>query len=161
MSKDAKAQATAFGPEQFVPVWIPLIYLLSNLTLNGLNIFWFGKMIETIRTRFDPPWGTRGVGPDMVHYQPITPEDEDSDLGVGEPGKVKEPKHASIKAASSSQKKTKGSVKAARQRAEEAMNGPVDSDDAAQVQRGVADDGTKSVEVTGTQRRSARSRRKA
>lgn len=42
-----------------VPLWLAGCYLLSNLTLNGLNWYWFGKMIETLRKRFDPPIGTR------------------------------------------------------------------------------------------------------
>ncbi|KAJ4360617.1 uncharacterized protein N0V89_001183 [Didymosphaeria variabile] len=48
-----------FAGERTVPLWLAACYLLSNLTLNGLNWFWFGKMIETIRKRFDPPLGTR------------------------------------------------------------------------------------------------------
>lgn len=42
-----------------MPIWLAGCYLASNLTLNGLNWYWFGKMIETIRKRFDPPLGTR------------------------------------------------------------------------------------------------------
>ncbi|KAF2403850.1 DUF887-domain-containing protein, partial [Trichodelitschia bisporula] len=42
-----------------VPLWLVAAYLGSNLTLNGLNWYWFGKMIETLRKRFDPPFGTR------------------------------------------------------------------------------------------------------
>ncbi|KAF2465565.1 DUF887-domain-containing protein [Lindgomyces ingoldianus] len=48
-----------FAGDQFVPVWLAGCYLASNITLNGLNWFWFGKMIETLRKRFDPPLGTR------------------------------------------------------------------------------------------------------
>lgn len=48
-----------FAGDRTVPLWLAACYLLSNLTLNGLNWFWFGKMIETIRKRFDPPIGTR------------------------------------------------------------------------------------------------------
>ncbi|KAF2003687.1 DUF887-domain-containing protein [Amniculicola lignicola CBS 123094] len=42
-----------------VPLWLAMAYLASNLVLNGLNWYWFGKMIETLRKRFDPPLGTR------------------------------------------------------------------------------------------------------
>ena len=59
--KDAQWQTEAFNPEHYTPLWIPAVYLVSNLVLNSLNIFWFGKMIETIRTRFDPPLGTKGT----------------------------------------------------------------------------------------------------
>ncbi|CAI6315193.1 unnamed protein product [Periconia digitata] len=48
-----------FASGQTVPLWLAVCYLASNITLNGLNWFWFGKMIETIRKRFDPPLGTR------------------------------------------------------------------------------------------------------
>ncbi|KAF2020991.1 DUF887-domain-containing protein [Aaosphaeria arxii CBS 175.79] len=48
-----------FAGEGQVPFWLAGCYLASNLTLNGLNWFWFGKMIATIRKRFDPPLGTR------------------------------------------------------------------------------------------------------
>lgn len=36
-----------------VPYWLIVVYLVSNLTLNALNWYWFGKMIETVRKRFD------------------------------------------------------------------------------------------------------------
>ena len=158
ISRDPIGQTQAFNQERYLPIWIPIVYLASNLVLNTLNVFWFGKMIETIRTRFDPPLGTKGVGPEKVHYQPVSKDPDfesdevDSDLGIGEPGKVKE--HSPVKA--------KGSVRAARKKAEEATNGgiePIDGD--VRVQQSVLDDGGQSVEVSGSQRRSARSRRKA
>ncbi|ORY13057.1 TLC domain-domain-containing protein [Clohesyomyces aquaticus] len=48
-----------FAGDRVVPIWLAGCYLASNITLNGLNWFWFGKMIETLRKRFDPPLGTR------------------------------------------------------------------------------------------------------
>lgn len=48
-----------FAAHQTVPLWLASAYLASNLVLNGLNWFWFTKMIETLRKRFDPPLGTR------------------------------------------------------------------------------------------------------
>ena len=48
-----------FADGQSVPLWLAFAYLASNLVLNGLNWFWFTKMIETLRKRFDPPLGTR------------------------------------------------------------------------------------------------------
>lgn len=39
--------------DSYVPWWIIAIYLVSNVTLNALNWYWFGKMIETVRKRFD------------------------------------------------------------------------------------------------------------
>lgn len=35
-----------------VPSWLGFVYLGSNIVLNTLNFYWFGKMIETIRKRF-------------------------------------------------------------------------------------------------------------
>ncbi|KAH7383170.1 TLC domain-containing protein [Pyrenochaeta sp. MPI-SDFR-AT-0127] len=54
-----KHDVLQFAEGQTVPLWLAGAYLASNLTLNGLNWFWFGKMIETLRKRFDPPLGTR------------------------------------------------------------------------------------------------------
>lgn len=44
-----------FAGEEYVPVWLAIIYLGSNLILNTLNFFWFAKMVETVRKRFQPP----------------------------------------------------------------------------------------------------------
>ena len=54
-----KTDMLQFAEGQAVPLWLAAAYLASNLTLNGLNWFWFAKMIETLRKRFDPPLGTR------------------------------------------------------------------------------------------------------
>lgn len=35
-----------------IPPWLAIVYLGSNVVLNALNFYWFGKMIETIRKRF-------------------------------------------------------------------------------------------------------------
>ncbi|KAL6242164.1 hypothetical protein RBB50_011076 [Rhinocladiella similis] len=41
------------GPETLaVPIWLAGVYLVSNLILNSLNFYWFAKMIETVRKRF-------------------------------------------------------------------------------------------------------------
>ena len=180
LRKDKIGQLNAFNREQYVPLWIPLVYLLSNLVLNSLNLFWFGKMIETIRTRFEPPWGTKGIGPDKVSWQPQLDESEDSDLGVGSPGKVHEKRSESFSGgkpgnikveaggdeaapeATAGAKAVKGSVRAARKRAEERMNGPVGtvSDTKMEDSGGWVDSDTASgAETTGTQRRSGRRRR--
>ena len=34
-------------------MWLAMTYLGSNVVLNSLNFYWFGKMIETVRKRFD------------------------------------------------------------------------------------------------------------
>jgi len=38
-----------------IPLWLPLMYLVSNLVLNGLNWYWFVKMVAAVRKRFEPP----------------------------------------------------------------------------------------------------------
>lgn len=48
-----------------VPTWLAVVYLGSNVVLNTLNFYWFGKMIETVRSRFQEPRKgprTRGEG---------------------------------------------------------------------------------------------------
>lgn len=40
---------------QTVPLWLAIVYLGSNLTLNGLNYYWFSRMIVTIAARFMKP----------------------------------------------------------------------------------------------------------
>ena len=67
---DEQGQRLAFAGGQGIPLWLGMVYLASNLTLNSLNVFWFGKMIQTIRSRFDPPLGTKGVGKEVKHWEP-------------------------------------------------------------------------------------------
>ncbi|MCJ1464318.1 hypothetical protein MMC07_002931 [Pseudocyphellaria aurata] len=38
-----------------VPPWLALSYLASTTVLSVLNIYWFGRMIKTIRSRFEKP----------------------------------------------------------------------------------------------------------
>lgn len=44
-----------FAKEGSVPVWLACTYLGSNVVLNTLNFYWFGKMIETVKKRFRTP----------------------------------------------------------------------------------------------------------
>ena len=41
------------GPNSHLPYWLIGVYLVSNVTLNALNWYWFGKMIETVKKRFE------------------------------------------------------------------------------------------------------------
>lgn len=46
-----------------IPLYLAFLYLGSNLVLNTLNFYWFGKMIETLRKRFEaPPAGAVAAG---------------------------------------------------------------------------------------------------
>ncbi|KAK8056738.1 hypothetical protein PG993_001965 [Apiospora rasikravindrae] len=40
--------------DSHVPVWLAVIYLGANVTLNSLNFYWFFKMIDAVRKRFEP-----------------------------------------------------------------------------------------------------------
>ncbi|KAF6809875.1 TLC domain-containing protein C17A2.02c [Colletotrichum plurivorum] len=41
-------------PRSTVPTWLAVTYLVSNITLNGLNFYWFIMMIRAVRKRFQP-----------------------------------------------------------------------------------------------------------
>lgn len=41
-----------FAGEYSMPAWLAVVYLSSNVVLNTLNFYWFGKMIEMIKKRF-------------------------------------------------------------------------------------------------------------
>ncbi|KAL8712600.1 MAG: hypothetical protein Q9220_003131 [cf. Caloplaca sp. 1 TL-2023] len=43
------------APLTNIPLWLALTYLGSNMCLNTLNFYWFGKMIETVKSRFRTP----------------------------------------------------------------------------------------------------------
>ena len=48
-----------FAGNYVVPTWLACVYLGSNVVLNTLNFYWFGKMIETIKKRFQEKSGDR------------------------------------------------------------------------------------------------------
>lgn len=37
-----------------VPLWLAVVYMGANITLNSLNFYWFVKMIDAVRKRFTP-----------------------------------------------------------------------------------------------------------
>lgn len=49
---DVSNEVTQYATGANVPAWLGAVYLGSNVVLNTLNFYWFGKMIETIRKRF-------------------------------------------------------------------------------------------------------------
>ena len=69
-----------FAEGQTVPLWLAGAYLASNLVLNSLNWFWFGKMIETLRKRFDPPLGTKR--PEAKVVEDVPEEEKVSVQGI-------------------------------------------------------------------------------
>lgn len=49
-----------YAGEYVVPTWLAVVYLSSNVVLNTLNFYWFGKMVETIKKRFTEGKGAKG-----------------------------------------------------------------------------------------------------
>jgi len=136
-------QTTAFMETRYLPLWLGASYLASNITLNLLNFFWFSKMVQTIRTRFPPPYGTKGTGKEVHHSHPADTPAQPI--------------------------KKQGSVRAAREKAQEIMDNNPEQAPAADgygdepvIQRSLYEDGHKGVEVTGssTSQRATRSRRR-
>lgn len=52
--RDSDPEMMRFATVEHVPVYLALLYLSSNLVLNTLNFYWFRKMIDTLRKRFQP-----------------------------------------------------------------------------------------------------------
>ncbi|KAL9099611.1 MAG: hypothetical protein Q9163_004918 [Psora crenata] len=50
-----------YAGKYVLPAWLAFVYLASNITLNTLNFYWFGKMIETVRSRFRERGGGKKV----------------------------------------------------------------------------------------------------
>lgn len=42
-----------------VPPWLAIVYVAANTTLSGLNFWWFGRMIKTLRARFEDNGGQK------------------------------------------------------------------------------------------------------
>ena len=38
-----------------VPPWLAIAYVVSNTTLSALNFYWFSKMMQALRKRFEKP----------------------------------------------------------------------------------------------------------
>ena len=53
-SVDPAKEVMRFEGDRIVPLWLACTYLGSNIVLNTLNFYWFGKMIEAVKKRFRP-----------------------------------------------------------------------------------------------------------
>ncbi|MCJ1432353.1 hypothetical protein MMC27_001709 [Xylographa pallens] len=51
---DPHSEILRFQGDGVVPIWLACTYLGSNMVLNTLNFYWFGKMIEAVKKRFRP-----------------------------------------------------------------------------------------------------------
>lgn len=158
---DEQGQRYAFVGETHVPLILGLTYLASNLVLNSLNIFWFGKMVQTIRSRFDPPIGTKGLkSAKEVHYEPVEKTEKVKQNEAREAiERAKREGRAAYAASPMKAEKKPGSITAARERAEAVMGAPVAVDAAAELQRATFTDVNSSAEIEG--KRTLRTRRKA
>ncbi|ERS96249.1 uncharacterized protein SPSK_01836 [Sporothrix schenckii 1099-18] len=54
---DPSVRAVAGNKGGPIPLWLFVLYVTSNLTLNSLNVHWFFKMIRAVRKRFEPAPG--------------------------------------------------------------------------------------------------------
>ena len=71
-----------FAHETHVPVWLASTYLGSNVVLNSLNFYWFGKMIETVKKRFRVPADRKGgAAPASSHTAVVIVEGTEMDGG--------------------------------------------------------------------------------
>ena len=41
-----------FGGDRLLPMWLVALYMGGHVTLQALNVFWFGKMISAVKKRF-------------------------------------------------------------------------------------------------------------
>ena len=64
-----------------IPLWLGLVYLTSNLILHTLNFYWFGRMIETVRKRFDEKPAGKG---DKIKRRQSVIEEMADELDQGE-----------------------------------------------------------------------------
>ena len=55
------AEIMRFAGDYPMPAWLAIVYMGSNIVLNTLNFYWFGKMIETIKKRFAESKDKKGV----------------------------------------------------------------------------------------------------
>ncbi|KAI9714927.1 MAG: hypothetical protein M1812_006240 [Candelaria pacifica] len=61
-AQEPVSEIMKYAGDKIVPVWLACTYLGSNVVLNTLNFYWFGKMIETVKKRFQPPKQTKKEG---------------------------------------------------------------------------------------------------
>lgn len=50
---------SAWEARESISVYLAAAFVLANLALNALNVYWIGKMVDTVRRRFPPPFGTK------------------------------------------------------------------------------------------------------
>jgi hypothetical protein len=53
-SMPLKTEIMRLSGAEVLPLWLAITYLSTNLILNGLNFYWFGKMMDAVTKRFKP-----------------------------------------------------------------------------------------------------------
>lgn len=157
---DEQGQRYAFVGETHVPLILALTYLASNIVLNTLNIYWFAKMVQTIRSRFDPPIGTKGTSAKEIHYERPEKVEEKIEKEVHNDAReaIERAKREGRAAYAASPMK-QGSLRTSREHTGTPLGDvPVAVDAAADLQQAIPDVNS-SVEIEG--KRTLRTRRKA
>ena len=49
---ETNSELMRFGHDRSLPMWLVVLYMGGHVTLQVLNVFWFGKMIAAVRKRF-------------------------------------------------------------------------------------------------------------
>jgi len=56
LSNTAKTQTDGemmnFAGDKSLPIWLVVLYMGGHVTLQALNVYWFGKMIAAVKKRF-------------------------------------------------------------------------------------------------------------
>ena len=77
-----------------LPNWLASVYLISNIVLNTLNFYWFGKMIETVSKRFREPKGQKKEKEEGVMVEGLADTESIGDIVVDGPGLIFTDGHA-------------------------------------------------------------------
>ena len=67
-----------------IPPWLAILYVVSMLALTVLNVYWFGRMVRTVMSRFEGNGTGNEQGKRKVHVK------EDANRGKGEKNREKE-----------------------------------------------------------------------
>lgn len=49
---ETNSELMRLGNDRSLPMWLVVLYMGGHVTLQVLNVFWFGKMIAAVRKRF-------------------------------------------------------------------------------------------------------------
>lgn len=52
MKTSTNEEMMRFGLDRSLPIWLVVLYMGGHVTLQALNVWWFGKMIAAVKKRF-------------------------------------------------------------------------------------------------------------